>query len=95
MTLQSVLATLVGWIEDHATTIDLMKSVVVGLIAWALDVFRFLRAKLRRPKLEIETFTSRAIWQELGVAPATTAPLSSSVGPSGPSGAVPKPSSSP
>ena len=67
MTLQSVLATLVGWIEDHATTVDLMKWVVVGLIAWALGVFRFLRAKLRRPKLEIESFTSRAIWQELGV----------------------------
>jgi hypothetical protein len=67
MTLQSVLATLVGWIEDHATTVDLLKWVVVGLIAWALGVFRFLRAKLRRPKLEIQSFTSRAIWQELGV----------------------------
>jgi hypothetical protein len=67
MTVQSVLATLVGWIEDHSTTVDLMKWVVVGLIAWVLGVFRFLRAKLKRPKLEIESFTSRAIWQELGV----------------------------
>src|SRR3546814_1615546 len=25
------------------------------------------RAKLKRPKLEIESFTSRCIWQELGV----------------------------
>lgn len=67
MTLQSVLTSLVGWIEDHATTVDLLKWVIVGLIAWALGVFRFLRAKLKRPKLEIESFTSRCIWQELGV----------------------------
>ena len=67
MTLSSVLVTLVEWIEAHATTVGLVKWVVVGLLAWALGVFRFLRAKLKRPTLEIESFTSRCIWQEIGV----------------------------
>src|SRR3546814_11691279 len=67
MTLPSSLIDLAGWIEAHATTVGLLKWVIVGLLAWALGVFRFLRAKLKRPKLEIESFTSRCIWQELGV----------------------------
>lgn len=67
MTLPSILADLVGWIEAHGTTVDLLKWVIVGLLAWSFGVFRFLRAKLKRPKLEIESFTSRCIWQELGV----------------------------
>lgn len=67
MTLPSVFTDLATWIEAHATTVDLLKWAIVGLLAWALGVFRFLRAKLKRPKLEIESFTSRCIWQELGV----------------------------
>lgn len=67
MTLPSILANLVEWIEAHGTTVDLLKWVIAGIVAWALGVFRFLRAKLRRPKLEIEALTSRCIWQELGV----------------------------
>jgi hypothetical protein len=67
MTLPSILAELVGWIEAHGTTVDLLKWALVGLLAWALGVFRFLRTKLKRPKLEIESFTSRCIWQELGM----------------------------
>jgi hypothetical protein len=66
MTLQAALADIAGWIEAHATTVDLIKWAIVGLLAWILGVFRFLRAKLKRPKLEIESFTSRCIWQELG-----------------------------
>src|SRR3546814_11479018 len=71
MTLPSSLIDLAGWIEAHATTVGLLKWVIVGLLAWALGVFRFLRAKLKRPKLEIESFTSRCIWQELGVVEGT------------------------
>ena len=67
MTLPLALNNLVGWIEAHATTVDLLKWVIVGLLAWALGAFRFIRAKLKRPKLEIESLTSRCIWQELGV----------------------------
>lgn len=67
MTLPSILADLVEWIEAHGITVDLVKWIIVGLIAWALGAFRFLRAKLKNPKLEIESFTSRYIWQELGV----------------------------
>lgn len=67
MTYQKVHIDLVGWIEDHSTTVDLLKWAFVGLLAWVLGIFRFLRARLKRPKLEIESFTSRCIWQELGV----------------------------
>src|SRR3546814_20108326 len=67
MTLPSSLIDLAGWIEAHATTVGLLKWVIVGLLAWALGVFRFLRAKLKSPKLEIESFSRRCIWQEHGV----------------------------
>ncbi len=67
MSLLSGLTAFSVWIEAHATTVDLLKWVFVSLLAWTLGVFRFLRAKLKRPKLEIESFTSRCIWQELGV----------------------------
>lgn len=67
MTFPSALTDFSAWIEAHATTVDLLKWFLVGLLAWALGVFRFLRAKLKRPRLEIESFTSRCIWQELGV----------------------------
>jgi hypothetical protein len=67
MTLLSGLTAFSAWVEAHATTVDLLKWVFVGLLAWTLGVFRFLRAKLKTPKLEIESFTSRCIWQELGV----------------------------
>ncbi|MBQ0131927.1 MAG: hypothetical protein KBT18_07085, partial [Comamonas sp.] len=67
MTFQKTFIDLVGWIEDHTATVDLLKWIIVGLLAWLLGVFRFLRAKLKRPKLEIESFTSRCIWDELGV----------------------------
>jgi hypothetical protein len=67
MELSSTLNNLIEWIEAHTTTIDLLKWIIVGLIAWALGVFRFLRTKLKRPRLEIESLTSRCIWQELGI----------------------------
>lgn len=63
----SELTDISSWIEAHATTVGLLKWAIVGVLAWTLGVFRFLRAKLKRPKLEIESFTSRCIWQELGV----------------------------
>lgn len=67
MTLQEALTVIVLWIEAHATTVDLLKWLIVGLLAWAFGVFRFLRTKLRKPTLEIEPLTSCCVWQELGV----------------------------
>lgn len=67
MTLPSFLTELPQWVEAHSTTVDLVKWILVGIVAWLLGVFRYLRAKLKRPKLEIESLTSRCIWKELGV----------------------------
>lgn len=67
MAVSTLLAAFVQWIETHGTTVDLLKWMVVGLLAWALGLFRYLRAKLKRPKLEVESLTSRCIWKELGV----------------------------
>lgn len=67
MTLSSILVDLVEWIEAHGTTVDLLKWAIVGVVAWALGIFRLLREKLKGPTLEIESLTSRCIWQELGV----------------------------
>ncbi|WBL65530.1 hypothetical protein [Thauera sp. WB-2] len=67
MEISLTLSDLVEWIEAHATTIDVLKWIIVGLLAWGLGAFRFIRTKFKRPKLEVESFTSRCIWQELGV----------------------------
>lgn len=66
MTVSEVLTVSIAWVEGHAITVDLLKWLAVGVLAWALGVFRFLRTKLKRPKLDIESFTSRCAWQELG-----------------------------
>ena len=62
MEISLALSNLVEWIEAHATTIDVLKWIMVGLLAWVLGVFRFIKTKLKRPKLEVEAFTSRCIW---------------------------------
>ncbi|MFZ2752811.1 MAG: hypothetical protein WAZ48_05135, partial [Lysobacteraceae bacterium] len=67
MTLPSILTDIISWIESHGSTVDLLKWIAVGILAWAIGAFRFLKAKLKRPKLEIESFTSRCSWEELGV----------------------------
>lgn len=59
-------ANLINWIEAHGTTVDLIKWLIVGLLAWLLGAFRFLHTKLKRPSLEIESFTSRCAWEDLG-----------------------------
>lgn len=57
---------LLTWIESHGTTVDLIKWLVVGILAWLLGVFRFLHTRLKRPSLEIESFTSRCAWEDIG-----------------------------
>lgn len=57
---------LIIWIEAHNTTVDLIKWLLVGLLAWFLGVFRFLRTKLKRPSIEVQSLTSRCAWVDLG-----------------------------
>lgn len=66
MQLPERLPAILEWVESHGNTIDLFKWIAVGMLAWSLGLFRFLRAKLKRPRLEIVSFASRCIWQELG-----------------------------
>lgn len=60
------LSELISWVESHGTTVDLIKWLIVGVVAWLLGGFRFLRTQLQRPSLEIESFTSRCAWEDLG-----------------------------
>ena len=63
------LSNLVNWIELHGTTVDLIQWLFIGLLAWVMGAFRFLYAKLKRPTLEIESFTSRCSWEDLSSFP--------------------------
>lgn len=66
MTDPQVVTDIVSWIESHDKTVDLIKWVVIGLAAWLVGAFRFIRTKLKRPALEIEELTSRCVWEDLG-----------------------------
>ncbi|HHA2771944.1 TPA: hypothetical protein ACOEQZ_001128 [Stenotrophomonas maltophilia] len=56
----------IEWIESHEKTVDLLKWVAAGLLAWSLGVVRYIRMKLKRPTIEIELFTSRCACDDLG-----------------------------
>jgi hypothetical protein len=58
--------TIIAWIELHGVTVDLIKWLLVGILAWFLGAFRFLKTKLKRPTLEVESLTSRCAIEELG-----------------------------
>ncbi len=59
-------ANIIIWIEAHGTTVDFIKWFLLGLLAWFLGAFRFLRTKLKRPSIEVESLTSRCAWVDLG-----------------------------
>lgn len=63
-----LLAVGTDWIEAHGNTVDLLKWISVGLLAWFLGVFSYIRTKLQRPTVEVESFTSRCIWQNIDAA---------------------------
>lgn len=52
------------WIEAHKTTVDLVKWGALLFIAWLAGAFRLIRGITRKPKVEIQTATSRCLIQE-------------------------------
>lgn len=54
MNIPEIVGVVVGWVEDHEHTVDLLKWIIAGLIAWALGLFRAVRAWARRPSISIE-----------------------------------------
>jgi hypothetical protein len=57
----------ITWIESHPVTVGIIQWIIVGLIAWVLGFFNYIRTILKRPKVEVEKFTSRCFWEEMGV----------------------------
>lgn len=49
----------IDWVEAHQGSVDLLKWVLVIGAAWALGLFKYLRRKLKSPRIEIEELTSR------------------------------------
>lgn len=43
----------IDWIEAHEHTVDLLKWIVAGIVAWALGVFRAIRAWASRPSISV------------------------------------------
>lgn len=58
------ISTIVSWIEAHGKTVDLLKWLVLLLVAWLAGAFRFVRNKLRTPSATIEEATSRCLVEE-------------------------------
>ncbi|MES5815360.1 hypothetical protein [Pseudoxanthomonas sp. Soil82] len=49
----------IDWIEEHQGSLDILKWLLVLLAAWALGLFKYVRRKLKSPRVEIERLTSR------------------------------------
>lgn len=44
----------VEWIEGHEHTVDLLKWIAAGFVAWMLGIFRAIREWVRRPSIDVE-----------------------------------------
>lgn len=54
----------VQWIEDHEHTVDLLKWVVAGFIAWMLGIFQAIREWVRRPSISINPAYSHCYYEQ-------------------------------
>jgi len=54
-------STLLGWIEDHKTAVDLVKWALLLVVAWLAGAFRYLRSLTRKPKASLNGTTSRCL----------------------------------
>jgi hypothetical protein len=53
------LDTVITWIEEHDKTVDLLKWVLLLVLAWATGLFRYLRNLARKPRARLSSLTSR------------------------------------
>lgn len=53
------LVPVIGWIEGHEHTVDLMKWGTACIVAWLLGVFRAVRVWARRPSISVDSIYSR------------------------------------
>ncbi len=56
---------ILGWIEQHPVTIEMVQWAALLLVAWLSGVFRLLRRYKRRCRLEVSSPTSRCFVEEL------------------------------
>lgn len=61
----AAIQTIVEWIETHQATVDLLKWVALGVLAWLTGGFRYIRNLLRQPTATFEDSTSRCMIEEM------------------------------
>ena len=59
------ISTLIDWIENHKTTVDLLKWIGLLVAAWAAGLFGYLRGLARKPRAEIITKASRCLVEDI------------------------------
>jgi hypothetical protein len=52
-------APILNWVENHHTTVDLLKWAALLVAAWFAGAFRFLRRYTRKPRVQIQPIVSR------------------------------------
>lgn len=57
---------LIIWIEGHPTTVEIIKWIILLLLAWGAGLFRVLRKYTRRSQLEVIDTASLCFIEEMG-----------------------------
>jgi hypothetical protein len=61
--MNEILNPTISWIEAHEHTVELLKWLTVGLIAWSLGIFRVLREWTSRPSISINPAYSHCYYE--------------------------------
>ncbi len=58
------ISAITDWIEAHGKTVDILKWLILLLVAWGTGLFRFIHSKLRTPRATIDESASRCLVEE-------------------------------
>lgn len=58
------IAAITDWLEQHNTTVDLLKWTAILVVAWIAGAFSFIRGLTRKPKTALITNASRCLVEE-------------------------------